>query len=207
MSFLIIISVILLIIGLAILWGECDPGEGGPCVIKWAILWFWKKKLLSLFLIVLIVGGVAGYYFYLMPSGTPLNIAREPRGGSNKQFFISRVQGHGKVSPHSMPNAYLNPEGELEIVMGNGRVTASEVLGPVVVYYTENSIPVRARVILDRHTAVPKIEYDNQLGILSIIFRENAKIDSVESNGRCVGYFDKNGRIVRVEIPNVNITE
>ncbi len=206
MSFLILISIILLFIGLAILWSECDEGEGGPCYIKWGILWLLRKKGLLVLLILVIGGGIAGYFVYYMPLGYKAQPARLPRGDvSQPRFFINRVGDHGKVTSTKLPSAYINDDGELEIVIGSGTAAQSEVLGPVVIYYTENSVPVRAKVLLRSEKDIPEIEYNGQLGIISIIFKPNARIAKAVSSGKGVAYFDKNGNIVRVEIPNVHI--
>lgn len=204
MKFLIIISIILLLIGLGVLWSECEPGEGGPCYIKWAILWFWKKKLLTVFLIVLIGGGITYYTLYFQSKPQDIYV-RKARGGNVHEFSISKTTSTGKVVNRKLPYAFINSDGELEIVMGMGKAAQSEVLGPVVIYYTDNSVPIRARVILKDLNKLPELQYDEQLGMITIIFRKDGEIYSARSNGKSVAYFDKNRRIIKLEIPNVNI--
>ncbi len=202
MIFLVIVSVILLLIGIAVLWAECEPGEGGPCVIKWSIQWLWRKKLILTLLVVGIVGGSVYYMTMYQPISQPLS--RKARGGITPEFTISRTTG--KAIGKKLPYAYINPDGELEIVMGRGKIAQSEVLGPVVIYYTENSVPILARVILGDQQNIPELQYNQNLGVISIIFRKDAEIATAKSNGKSVAYFDRNGRIVRLEIPNVEIT-
>jgi len=193
--FLIVISFILIIVGIVALWGECEPGEGGACFIKWAILWLWRHKLIFTISVIIVGVGVGSWVYYRRSQKLkPFRARAVP----TTTLQISPMPSDLRGIPTTYPSAFWDEStGEAKIFLFYSPIVSADVIGNAVIYYGEEEKPSIIKISNLREK--PKIYYDSELGIMTIIL-SNKKVESKQSFGKVVGYLDADSNLVKLEI-------